>query len=385
MQRLLASLQAIWIKVGDDGNVSEWNRGAEEAFAVAASSVVGKPFLDCPLDWNWSEILQMIEHCRGRAEALPVGDRRVRRHGGPERIVTLTCIDIGGTVTSGPPADFIIIGFDVTEQRATEAQLIAARKVEAIGLLAAGVAHELNTPTQYVGDNLRFIKDSMATILKYARPAPGDSLGSKDIEEFEYLCKEIPTALQQSLDGVEHIANIVRAMKDFSHPGSGQPEYTDINRSIQNTVTIARNEWKTVCDVKLMLDAELPRVCCVGQEINQVFLNIIVNAAQAIGDVAKGAAGQKGIITITTKREGDFVKISIRDTGPGIPEAIRNKIFDPFFTTKKIGLGTGQGLPLARTTIVERHGGSLDFETAVGAGTVFHILLPIDGKTPEPA
>lgn len=282
------------------------------------------------------------------------------------------------------------------------AQLVQAHKLESIGQLAAGIAHEINTPTQFVGDNTRFLKDSfeeLSPVLKKAEaladsvqagqsPAElaGELKASLDEADVEFLVAEIPKAISQSLGGIDRVRSIVQSMKDFSHPGVEGMSSLDLNRSIESTITVARNEWKYVADMETCFDEQLPLVSCLPGEINQVVLNMIVNAAHAIADVyAAKDVKAKGVITVSTKHEGDFAVIRIRDTGTGIPESARVKIFDPFFTTKEVGKGTGQGLSIARGVIVNRHAGSLDFETELGKGTTFTIRLPLVGPTAEKA
>ena len=192
-----------------------------------------------------------------------------------------------------------------------------------------------------------------------------------------YLTEEIPTAIQQSLEGVERVATIVRAMKEFSHPSTKEKVSVDLNKAIESTITVARNEWKYVAQMVTDLASDLPLVPCVPGALNQVILNILVNAAHALGDVVGDGAAAKGTITVSTRQRGDGVEIRIADTGPGISEAIQDKIFDPFFTTKEVGKGTGQGLAIAHTVVVEQHGGQLIFETAEGEGTTFIIGLPL--------
>jgi signal transduction histidine kinase len=198
-----------------------------------------------------------------------------------------------------------------------------------------------------------------------------------------YLDEEIPKALTQALEGVTRVATIVRAMKDFAHTGGSNKTPVDLNRALESTLTVARNELKYVADVETDFGS-LPLVECHAGEVNQVFLNLLVNAAHAIGDVVHESEA-RGTIRIRTRCEGDAVVIEIADTGTGIPEAVRAKIFDPFFTTKEVGRGTGQGLAIARSIVVEKHGGALTFETEAGRGTTFFIRLPIGGGTGDAA
>jgi PAS domain S-box-containing protein len=278
---------------------------------------------------------------------------------------------------------------DVSAERAMQSDLEQARKLEAVGRLAAGIAHEINTPTQFVSDSVQFIKGAFEdglrllgayreelTPLRSSDPERDRRLREQEeAVDMEFLMEEGPKAFARTEDGLQRISTIVRAMKEFSHPATKDKAPADINRAIQTTLTIARNEYKYVADVQTDL-GELPPVPCLLGELNQVFLNLVVNAAHAIGDRVKGT-DQRGLITVRTRRENGFAHISISDTGCGIPEEIRPRIFEPFFTTKEVGKGTGQGLTIARSVVVDKHGGRIDFESEVGQGTTFHIRLPL--------
>jgi signal transduction histidine kinase len=290
-------------------------------------------------------------------------------------------------------SSLIILGTDITEYKLMERQLVQSQKLESIGQLAAGIAHEINTPAQYVGDNTRFLEtafENLETIhLLYDRLLEDHRAGSplepliqtigavEEEMDFDFIRKEIPEAIRQSLEGIERITRIVLSMKEFSHPGTDEKTGVDINRAIQSTITVARNEWKYVAEVSTDFDLELPPVHCLVGEFNQVILNMIINASHAIADKVGEGAAQKGTIGVTTRRDGDFVEIRISDDGRGIREDIRSKIFDPFFTTKDVGKGTGQGLAISHTVIVKKHGGIIDFESKPGEGTTFIIRLPI--------
>jgi PAS domain S-box-containing protein len=283
---------------------------------------------------------------------------------------------------------------DLTERRHLEAELGQARKLEAVGQLASGVAHEVNTPIQYVGDGIRFLKDGTESMLKllplYRRVAAASAGGAaepRDLEEIrwleedidlEWLLPEIPTSFDRCLEGVERVARIVRALKEFAHHDERAKSPADLNHSLETTLTIARNEYKYVADVETSW-GEIPPVVCLVSELNQVFLNLILNAAQAIEDVVKNSGG-RGKIRISTKLEGGCVRIDVEDSGGGIPPAIQDRIFEPFFTTKEVGKGSGQGLAIARSVVVDKHGGSLTFQSQKGWGTTFTVLLPISGS-----
>lgn len=287
------------------------------------------------------------------------------------------------------------ITIDVTERKQLEEQLRQAQKLESVGQLAAGIAHEINTPLQYVGDNTRFLQDAFAdlslalekhsALLSVARS--GTAISSQVISEVEaaikasdveYLSKEIPASLGQSLEGIERVTRIVQSMKDFAHPGATEMKAVDLNKTIESTITVASNEWKYVADLETDFDLSLPPVVCMSGEINQVILNLIINAVHTISDVVGDGGRGKGKIVVQTKREGvDAVEVRISDTGKGIPEEVRDKIFNPFFTTKEVGRGTGQGLAISHRAIT-RHNGTLTFETELGRGTTFTICLPIN-------
>jgi len=290
---------------------------------------------------------------------------------------------------------------DVTDRKRLEVELQHAQRLEAVGQLAAGIAHEINTPVQFVGDNLHFLqdafKDHQVVMTKYQqlhRAALAGAVSRDVLDELgnaleaadtEYLYAEVPKAMDQSLDGVERIATIVRAMKAFTHPGQTEEAAADLNKALADTLTVARNELKYVADVETDF-GDLPPVVCHIADLNQVFLNLLVNAAQAIETVHR-STGAKGRIRVKTRQDGDRIVVSISDTGCGIPENIRSRVFDPFFTTKEVGRGTGQGLALARSIVVEKHGGRITFEPNQPRGTTFIVSLPAglpDSGPPEP-
>jgi signal transduction histidine kinase len=271
-----------------------------------------------------------------------------------------------------------------------EQQLLRAQKLEAVGQLAAGIAHEINTPTQYVGDNIRFLKDSFREILALIErlrhlgdTATDGRILSADLgkalqeTDTDYLLAEVPTAIDQSIDGVDRVSKIVRAMKDFSHPATERTPL-DINRAIASTATVASNEWKYIAELQTDFDPDLPAVPVMPGDFNQVILNMIVNAAHAIGDVVGDGGNGRGTITLATRRVDEHAEIRISDTGCGMTPEIAARIFDPFFTTKAVGKGTGQGLAMAHNVVVVRHGGTIKVESTPSAGTTFIIRLPLD-------
>jgi PAS domain S-box-containing protein len=277
---------------------------------------------------------------------------------------------------------------DITEQRKLEGELRQAQKLEAVGQLASGVAHEINTPVQFIGDNLAFLadvwNDSSAIFSVIEELLRGGQLSPALLErlrtateaaELDYMSEEVPRALVEARDGVRRVAELVRALKEYAHPDLPDAEAADLNHIIQRTLVLARGAVKHVADVEVSL-GELPPVPCHAGVLGQVILNLVVNAAHAIED-RKGGRGRIGVRSFI---DGTTATIAISDTGTGIPVEIQGRIFDPFFTTKEVGRGTGQGLALARTAIVEKHRGELRFETVQGEGTTFFIELPLAGN-----
>jgi PAS domain S-box-containing protein len=278
---------------------------------------------------------------------------------------------------------------DITQRKRLEVELRLAQKLEAVGRLAAGIAHEINTPIQFIGDNQRYFRSAFDDLMWVCRTyrealsranAPPELLAEvaaiEEKADLEFLEREVPTALEASIDGVTRVATIVRAMRAFAHPDSAKPVAGDLNGALSSTLTVARNELKYVAEVTTDF-ADLPPITCFLGDLNQVFLNLFVNAAHAMAEAIAGS-GKLGLLHVATRLDGEYVVVAITDSGSGIPSEIRDRVFDPFFTTKGVGKGTGQGLSMARA-VVDRHNGSLTFESIVGRGTTFFIRLPIAG------
>jgi two-component system NtrC family sensor kinase len=285
----------------------------------------------------------------------------------------------------------LVAAHDISERMRMEVELRHGQKLQAVGELAAGVAHEINTPIQFVGNNAEFLRSAIPRLMgllekhekvyeelqSHCSPGVTNEIkAAQETADLPFLRTEIPTALAQTADGVERVASIVRALKKFSHVEQGSEKAAaDLNEALESTLIVSRNELKYVANVVTAF-GDLPPVMCYLGDLNQVFLNLLVNAAHAIAEVVK-KTGQRGQIRVETRTEEEWAVIAIRDTGAGIPVEIRGRIFDPFFTTKGVGKGTGQGLALARAIVVEKHGGTLTFETEIGKGTTFYVRIPL--------
>jgi PAS domain S-box-containing protein len=398
MAQLLASIPSFLIGLSPERRIIRWNRAAKEIFGINGDSVLGRPIDECGIQWDRPKMSQTIALCQKDNASIRLDDMRFLRKDGKEGFLGVMVSSIEGKGTE--PTGILLLGNDVTERKIMESQLVQAQKLESIGLLAAGIAHEINTPAQYVGDNARFLQEAHSDLervhdlydqlLREVRSGNPTTELVRKIEvaveevDLEYIRQEAPKAVQQSLEGIDRISRIVRAMKEFSHPGTDVKTNIDLNKAIESTITVARNEWKYVAEMATDFDPSLPLVPCLPAEINQVVLNMIINAGHAVADALKqNGSAQKGTITIGTHARNGHAEIRISDTGAGIPENIRSKIFDPFFTTKEVGKGTGQGLAISNSVVVDKHGGTITFESEVGKGTSFVIRLPLNQNHSE--
>lgn len=390
---LFNSLPFLVIAIDVEDKIIEWNPLAEILFGFKREQVVGKKFSEIKDKVKWKETLSLSPN-EDSFKLESQMEVRYLRSDGKSGFLDLRFIDFRELPGDGDEKILLIVGNDITEFKVIQSQLSQAQKLEAIGQLAAGIAHEINTPAQYVSDNLYFLSESLEDLTNLIGDLRQCLTSSKNIEEskrilkeklesmdIDFILEEFPKAIEQSLEGIKRISKIVQSMKQFAHPGSGEEKvFTNLNKAIENASIITKNTWKYVADFELDLEEDLPLVKCYPFEINQVLLNMIVNAADAIKEkVGENASkGDKGKIKITTRKVGDRVRILIEDTGCGIPEDILPKIFEPFFTTKEVGKGTGQGLAISYNIIVEKHKGLLSVQSEVNKGTVFNIEIPID-------
>lgn len=395
-ERLLSSISSILIGVNERGEVTRLNAAARELLTLIEGKTIGRHLDNSTINWSLSPLQEIVEEL-GEKDSLNLDDISYSRSDGKTGYLSIVVSKVLGGVDT--VSGYLFIARDVTRRKELELQLVQAQKLESLGQLAAGIAHEINTPIQFISDNTRFLEVAFkrfdSVLNKSEELVNGFKEGGAVMElvmqveetmkkaKIGYMRKEIPFAIEETIGGIDQVASIVSGMKQFSHPGSTEMQLTDINASISNTLTVARNEWKYVADIDNQLNDSIPKVLCHEMELNQVFLNIIINAAHAIESAQKDGDKGQGTITIKTSVVEDHVEVAISDTGTGIPEEAQGKIFDPFYTTKEVGKGTGQGLSIAYNVVVNKHGGSITFETQEGVGTTFHIRLPLTTVTQE--
>lgn len=378
------------VTVNEFGEIETLNKNAYAIFGYRKNHIEGKRFIDLlPADFSrtYTEGLRNYLNS-GNTKLVGAEPTEITGHrsDGTDFPMEISVSHI--PLDDGTPL-FVNVIRDVTYRKELERQLLHAQKMEALGSLSSGIAHEINTPTQYVGDNLKFLEEAFegyeALLEAYQKiqdvKADGldqfkeDMTKTEEEVDIEFFQEEAPMAVKQSLEGVERISEIVGAVKGFSYPATDEKIHVNLNEAIQNTIVVSRNQWKNWSTLSTELDDNLPLVPCIPGKLTQVILNLIINAAHALEE--KGAHANENNIHVRTFFNDDNAFIAIKDNGPGIPKNIINKIFDPFFTTKEVGKGTGQGLSISYDIINNKHQGSLTVDSEVDEGTCFTIRLPL--------
>lgn len=369
------------------GLVQRWNRAAERLYGWTAGETIGRPM---PIHGDGAMVRFAAMRAQVRAgESLTAVELQMQRKDRSMIEVALSMAPLPG---GGSEPGLLIFACSINERKHLESLLYKSQKLESIGHLASGIAHEINTPIQFIGDNANFLTDAFASLshvlaltLATKVHAPEAERASIALAEKEadlaWLLDEMPKSLEQLHEGVKRVVQIVKAMKEFAHPGAESPTPTDLNHAIESTLTVSRSVWKYTADVITELSPDLPLVPVVLGGFNQVMLNLIVNAAHAIEDTLGANDIRKGTITIRTRMQGEEAMIEVSDTGCGMTAEVRQHLFEPFFTTKKLGRGTGQGLSIIHSEVVVRHGGTLEIDSAPGKGTTFRILLPMKPRS----
>lgn len=384
--RLIDEMSSAAIGIDKHDRVTHWNHQAELYFDIDKSDAFNNRLFDLNIHCDWPLIISKLYDSLNNNETSEKFEVSYTRNSEEkDRILSIAITPF--LETNGSFIGYLLLMDDITEKKHLEKRHQQSMYLESIGQLSAGIAHEINTPMQYISDNLSFLEDSFTDVSKALEIIKKSQLNNTlNIDklnsifkeaDIEYLSKELPLAFSQTTEGVKRVCSIVKAMKEYSHPNSEKKVATNLNNCIESTITISKHTWKYHADMEVLLDPELPEVMCHPGPFNEVILNIIVNAADAIKErIENDATIDKGKITIQTLNKEDFAEIRISDTGGGIPLSIQEKIFDPFFTTKTIGKGTGQGLALSYSIIKERHNGELLFETVSGESTTFILQLP---------
>ncbi len=388
---LFNNLPLVIIALDNDGRIISWNAMSEILLNVRSEDALGKTFGELSHRLNWTEVMQSVGKVFEESgyDSTHKEVRYIRNDG------TTGFLDLRILNFLDLPEDseqmILLVGNDITEFKVMQSQLGEAQKLEAIGQLAGGIAHEINTPAQYVGDNLHFLQDSFAPLNRainclrqlYTEMRPDLSpQKASEVEnvleetDLDFFMEEIPSALSQASEGIDHISKIVLSMKKFARPGEEEKVFLDLNQLVQNAVTITKNAWKYDADMELDLEDGLPEIQAFRGGINQVILNIIVNAADAIKEKSEKDREEEKI-KIQTSFSKEMASMIVTDTGTGMSEKVRERIFEPFYTTKEVGKGTGQGLSIVHAIVVDQHGGNIKVDSEPGQGTTVTVSLPV--------
>jgi len=379
---ILDTFPSAIITIDKTGIVQRFNKAAERVFGYSIGEIAGQNISCLMPSAIAAQHDGYLQRYLNTQESTILGNRREvegqRKNGDTfPALLRVNSMKIDG--------DLFFFGVidDISETKTLQAQLVQAQKLEAIGQLASGVAHEINTPIQYIGDNLSALHDNVADIIVYQQAL--HDLADESLKpqlaalaekyDLAFILEDSPKAIQQAQEGVERVAEIVKAMKTFSHIEQNQnKQLIDLHEAIKSALTISRNSYKYIAEIETDFCSDVGMIECYANELNQVFLNLLINAAHAIEEKRDGM----GLIRISTRNVDNMVEILIQDSGAGIPADIQEKVFNLFFTTKEVGKGTGQGLSLSHSIVVEKHCGKLFFESSVGVGTTFHIQLPLN-------
>ncbi len=386
-EKLIAAISSLFIGVGTDGKIFQWNHSSKKFFRMSENDVIDHAFVELLNDYitpdKLEEIVQLGLHREKPSSSIEIPVRFKINDESKLLLATINPI----IDRSGRKFGFLLLAEDITNRKKEQMQRFLSQKLEALGQMAAGIAHEIRSPLQYIGDNGRFLQeafDSLAEMCDKIKNTitrteeTGDKIEAEELKQlleksdFDFFTEEIPKASEQIVNGVIRVSNIVRSMNEFAHTGDDVSGKSDLNEMLKTTLVVAHNRLKKVAEIETDYAQDLPGIPCGMGELNQVFLNLLLNSADAIAET-----GKHGIIKVSTTRNGSELVVRISDNGTGIPEENKDKIFTPFFTTKGVGKGTGQGLPFSYRIIVERHKGRLYFDSRVGKGTTFYIHLPI--------
>ncbi len=392
VEKLIAAISALLIAVDSNGEIFQWNETAEKFFGIKGTRSRGQLFVDVLRDYIPADKLEEIME-KGLREGhdTPIKNFEIPINFKDKGTRLLSSAINPILDRSGKKLGFLLLAEDITRRKEEERQRNLSQKLESLGQMAGNIAHEIKTPLQYISHNGQFVCDSFNDLVKFydvvkeclneIEQSDKKHVAEKikqiiDEYDIQEILEEIPKASDQIVSGVSKVSNIIQSMKEYSHPGRSVMEKADINKLLESTVVLVQNERNKTLEIETELCKQLPQVACYPGELNQVFMNLLINAADAIQE-----KGESGLIKITTARESSEVIVSISDNGCGIPDSIKENIFNPFFTTKEVGKGTGQGLSTAYKIIIEKHKGKLYFNSSAGEGATFYIHLPFQGES----
>lgn len=370
-RRLLQTLPAALIAVDAQERVLRWNERASELLGIPAETALGRPLLSLGLPLPAEPIRSALREATEGGDAVRLPELELQSAGGRGGFLDLSVNPVALEGSDG----LLLVATDITEIKALQEASARARRLESIGRLAAGVAHEINTPLQFLSDNTRFLERAVAELCQAAEKGPG----ALEDADRAFLVAECPRALAQTREGLEQVSKIVGSMRHLAQGGRLRRTSVALDEAVEEVLILTRSEWKHVAEVETRLEPELPAVQGYAREIRQALLNLVVNAAHAIAD-RDPARGGRGRIAIEAERAGERIRIRVRDDGTGIAEADRAHVFDPFFSTKAPGRGTGQGLTIVHDAVVEKHGGAIRIESEPGVGTTVHLEIPIEAQ-----
>ncbi len=386
---VLDSIPSAILCIDLNDHVIKWNQNAVNLFGIESSLAQKKNFLSLGLKWDWETILSSIVQSREGRRQIGVECVSFIKPNGELGYLRLNIAPLG--LSGDSYTGTMLIVDDITDQKNLEKSLAQSRQLESFGQLAAGIAHEINSPLQYVKTNLTFAEDALSRLapllnsienraerISMSEQEHAELVALAKKSKLSYINKELPPAIAQSVQGIDRMSEIIKTMRLLTHKGSRTLSTESVNTIIESSLEITRHQWKNEAEMKLMLDPELPLVKAHPGELSQVFINLVVNAAQAIEDAKKQFPDRRGEITVSTGSSHDGIFINIQDNGVGIPEKNLERIFNPFFTTKEVGRGTGQGLSIVHSIVVTKHCGRIDVVSKVGQGTTIRIWLPLD-------
>lgn len=349
----------LFIKEAANLTVQFWNNEMERLTEVKRSTILQKTGYEI---FRADEMERYLEIDRKvlKSGELIATEESITTPSGTRKILLTKKVPI--FESSSSPSFLLGISENITERWKLEAENALTEKLKAVGELASGIAHEMNTPLQYISMNLQYLKDKL--LLNHGTNGEG-AHNKRDTE--------LISAIEQSLEGTERVIHIISALRNSSPSGTPRTSEVDLNKLLSDSILMCTNSWRHVCNVRTEFDPEVGYIECIPAEIGQVIIILVINAADSIEEAKRG---DKGEIIISTKRVGDHIAIKVKDNGLGIPTSILNRIYDPFFTTKAVGKGTGQGLAIARSIIVDHHGGKILCDSQIENGATFTIILP---------